>query len=407
MARAQDGPVGWVLLSREAVARAEEALDPDGRGVRDEVGFIALHQGLADRFFPGTSVLHTRLRYVLFVPWLLNKVAERGGADFAARFSAAETALAGQLNRKKCPEGVIGGRVEPRAAAQPPSMAYWTALGTWRILRTRPDGSAPSRAQTLRRMAARPPRRVRATDDEDVSLEEDGGSAFVMLPIRPKGLGASEGSISFELETQEREFLRRHLLGVRRYGSNQLSLLARIVDARIGHEEADLWTQAIREVADEEDRAALVVARRASALAGIGRAVYAALLESAHKLDGLSESTSHQERLTELVDAIGEDARELDLDALKDLLPKLPAELHGVLACTRAWLASGRKDLDPLYEKYEAAERARKHDRARLPKTVGGQKRRAEWDPGEHPKAERLHYRWQNVRRLLKDLHGE
>ena len=43
LARRQDGPVGWVLLSREAVARAEEALDPDDRGVRDEVGFLALH----------------------------------------------------------------------------------------------------------------------------------------------------------------------------------------------------------------------------------------------------------------------------------------------------------------------------------------------------------------------------
>jgi hypothetical protein len=375
--------------------------------VRDEVGFLALHQGMADRFFPGTSVLHTRLRYVLFVPWLLDQVAERGGTDFAARFSTAETALAGQLNRQKNPEGVIGGRVEPRAAAQPPSMAYWTALGTWRILRARPDGSAPSRAETLRRMAARPARRVRTTDDEDVALEEECGSAFVKLPVRPKGLGVADGSVSFELETQESEFLRRHLLGVRRYGSNELSLLARIVDAGIGHEEASLWTQAIREVADEEDRAALVLARRASALAGIGRAVYAALLENAHKQDGFSESTAHREHLAALIDAVGGEAHDLDLDALKDLLPRLPAGLLAVLAGTRAWLASGGEDFHLLYEEYEAAERARKHDRARLPRTVGGRKRRAEWDPREHPKAERLHYRWQNVRRLLKDLYRE
>ena len=70
--------IGWVLLSREAVARAEEALASNEKGVRDEVGFLALHQGLADRFFPGTSVLHTRLRYVLFVPWLNGK-SRRGG----------------------------------------------------------------------------------------------------------------------------------------------------------------------------------------------------------------------------------------------------------------------------------------------------------------------------------------
>ena len=37
---------------------------------RDEIGFLLIHQGFADRFFPGTSVLHTRVRYALFVPWL-------------------------------------------------------------------------------------------------------------------------------------------------------------------------------------------------------------------------------------------------------------------------------------------------------------------------------------------------
>ena len=69
-----NGLLGWVLLSREAVARAEEALAANDRGVRDEVGSLSLHQRFANRFFPGTSVLHTRLRYVLFVPWLMEMV---------------------------------------------------------------------------------------------------------------------------------------------------------------------------------------------------------------------------------------------------------------------------------------------------------------------------------------------
>ena len=405
MARGQDGPVGWVLLSREAVARAEEALDPDDRGVRDEVGFLALHQGFADRFFPGTSVLHTRLRYALFVPWLLEAVAERGGSDFAARFAAAETALAGQLRRQKNPDGVIGGRVWPRPAAQPPSMAYWTALGTWQILRSPPGGRAPTRAETLRRMSARPAQRGRVTDGEDVALEEDGGSVFVKLPEPPEGLGTRGGTVSFELEPEEREFLRRHLLGVRRHGSKELSFLARLADRGLGPESSVPWAPEISNVAGDEDRAALGIARRASALAGIGRAVYAALLETAHEDDERSASTAHRERLAVLVDAEGEDARGLDLGALESLLPGLPARLRDVLANTWAWLASGTTDPAPLYDYYAAAEWDRKRDRARLPRTVGGRKRRAEWDPGEHPEAERLHYRWPNVRRLLTDLH--
>ena len=49
---------------------ARKFMAADQQGVRDEIGFLTVHQRYADRFFPGTSVLHTRLRYVLFVPWL-------------------------------------------------------------------------------------------------------------------------------------------------------------------------------------------------------------------------------------------------------------------------------------------------------------------------------------------------
>ena len=176
--------IGWVLLSREAVARAEEALASNEKGVRDEVGFLALHQGFADRFFPGTSVLHTRLRYVLFVPWLMEKIAADTATDITRKFSDAETALAGQL--KACPgpdpDGIIGGRVWTRRTAQPPSMAYWTALGSWGILRQQSDGSLPSRTQTLRRLARRRARlKSRLTDDGGV-LDDDTSSPFVSLP---------------------------------------------------------------------------------------------------------------------------------------------------------------------------------------------------------------------------------
>ena len=404
MARTLDGPVGWVLLSREAVARAEEALGPNERGVRDEVGFLALHQGFADRFFPGTSVQHTRLKYVLFVPWLMEKVAERGGTDFTSRVAADENTLTGQLKLQKDPDGVIGGRVWPRPVAQPPSVAYWTALRTWQILRARPDGSAPSRVETLKLMATHAQRRSRATDDEGVALERELGSAFVKLPRRPDELGTSGQPLDFNLNEEEREFLRRHLLGVRRYGSKKLSLLARLAAAGIGHRASDPWAPEIVEVADDEDRDALMVAQRASALAGICRAVYAALLEIAYAKDGFSETYLHRQRLAELIESDGGEGTAFELESLEHLLPGLPDPLRSVLSATRDWLASGNANPDPLYDEYMAAEWGRKGDRARLPKTVGGQKRRAEWDPYDHSQAQTLHYRWPHVRRLLADL---
>ena len=61
---------GWTFLSRDALRRAERQLSGTGEGVRDEIGFLIVHQRYADYFFPRTSVLHTRLRYALFVPWI-------------------------------------------------------------------------------------------------------------------------------------------------------------------------------------------------------------------------------------------------------------------------------------------------------------------------------------------------
>jgi len=57
------------MLSRDEMRQAERLASGE-QDTRDEIGFLLIHQGFADRFFPGTSVLHTRVRYALFVPWL-------------------------------------------------------------------------------------------------------------------------------------------------------------------------------------------------------------------------------------------------------------------------------------------------------------------------------------------------
>lgn len=399
--------IGWVLLSREAVARAEEALTSGEKGVRDEVGFLALHQGFADRFFPGTSVLHTRLRYALFVPWLMQNVAANSSVDLAQKLSAAETILAGQLRSGADADGIIGGRVWPRPTAQPPSMSYWNALGTWGILRPRPDGSMPSRTETMRRLAQERRRyRTKMTDDDGGTVDDDPASPFVLLPQKPDALGVRGEPLDFKLSSAEQAFLRKHLLSARRPGTTTPCLLSRLTESGIGSEAEDLWVAEISDVADKEDRAALAVARQAAALAGIGRAVYAALTENAHANDGFTNSRIHQNHLNKMVELYGRDARTIDLNTLSALLPNLSNDLHRILSETQHWLAKGAPDPTALHDAYAKAERGRKGLRARLPNTVAGRQRRAEWHPEDHPLAEPLHYRWGNVRRLLADLNA-
>jgi len=209
------------------------------------------------------------------------------------------------------------------------------------------------------------------------------------------------------LSPGEQKFLRKQLLGVRRPGTKNPCLLARLAEAGVGPAADDLWATEIADIADSEDRSALVIARQAAALAGIGRDVYAALVERARASAGLSEGTIHQDHLEAMIERYGHDAGDIDLNALSKLLPDLPRELSGVLYETRDWVEAGDPDPSALAETYSKAEHNRKGLRARLPYTVAGRQRRDEWSPEEHMKAKPLHYRWPNLHRLLTDLQAK
>jgi hypothetical protein len=339
----------------------------------------------------------------------MEQVAAEGGSDLARRLTAAETVLAGQLNAGRIvdpdSDGIIGGRVYPRPAAQLPSMSYWSALGTWRILRPRADGSTPNRIETLRHLVkTRFGRRGRISDDDGAALEYDAVSPFVALPSPPEALGTKKEPLNFRLTDSERAFLRKHLLGVRRPGTANLSLLARLAEGSVAASAADPWSAEVVAVADQDDKFALTVARKAAALAGIGRGVYAALTELVRSKDGLPDTTMQQDHLRTMIETYGGDARALDLAELSELLPDLSDHLCAVLRATQDWLKAKQVDFAPLRSVYAVAEQARKGLRARLPDNVAGRQRRAEWDPLLQPLAEPIHYRWKNIRQLMTDL---
>ena len=129
--------LGWTMLSELEVKQIERSLANSEQDTRDEIGFLLLHQGFADRFFPGTSVLHTRIRYSLFVPWLYQRAAEgRGrGADIDAAIRRLLVELAIRLKRLgKERYGVIGGDKLGQLTSQPPDRVYWTAMREWGLL---------------------------------------------------------------------------------------------------------------------------------------------------------------------------------------------------------------------------------------------------------------------------------
>ncbi len=47
------------------------------RESRDELGLASVRDSFADQLFPGTSTIQTRLRYMLFVPWIYNSLEKK------------------------------------------------------------------------------------------------------------------------------------------------------------------------------------------------------------------------------------------------------------------------------------------------------------------------------------------
>lgn len=108
------------------------------REARDELGIGGVRDSIADQLFPGTSIIQTRLRYMLFVPWLYAGLEARGVTSslFPTAGRQAENQLLGELlkNVPKSEWGVIG-REAGSALKRLPSSVYWAGAGAWGLRR--------------------------------------------------------------------------------------------------------------------------------------------------------------------------------------------------------------------------------------------------------------------------------
>ena len=399
--------LGWTLLSRDALRRAEKQVNNDVQGVRDEIGFLALHQLYSNRFFPGTSVLHTRLRYVLFVPWIYMGLIEDGVRERVAdAVNDAEIKLVGQL-RLTSESGIIGKENFPKPTTQPPCLVYWSVLGSWRVLRPLKDGSYPPRSVVHRTIGQRTA--AGRLQDDDKQLMQENEPLFASLPSPPKAWGKQHEKLDFRLRNSERRFLRNQIIGLSRPESSSPSLLSRLVEANISMSpKTDMWSDEILDVADDADRAALKRAQQAASLSAIGRGIYAALVEEMRDdYDKVESGTKHRDAVEHLIDEYGQNALKLNIADVPNDAVKIDDTILQVLNQTQAWLRDGKRDLSQLYEIYCKAESKRKGNRARLPKNLSARTKRLEWLPEEHPQAQPLHYRWAVARGFVTDLIGD
>lgn len=105
------------------------------KGTIDDLGIGAIRDGISDTLFPGTSTLHTRLRYGLFIVWILQRAAQNDTLEqMQWDFHDLERDFIDSLKQGmgEDQEGIIGRRAG-RELLRMPSEIYWGQLVTWGI----------------------------------------------------------------------------------------------------------------------------------------------------------------------------------------------------------------------------------------------------------------------------------
>jgi len=101
---------------------------------RDELGLGSVRDSFADQLFPGTSTIQTRLRYMLFTPWIYQGLEDKRLSmdSFAIQADKLERDLVQPLLDSDDQAGVFG-KTAGKRLKRLPSSVYWAGLGAWGI----------------------------------------------------------------------------------------------------------------------------------------------------------------------------------------------------------------------------------------------------------------------------------
>ena len=282
--------LAWLDYSEADQRRAREIIAIfSQRESRDELGLGGIRDALSDTLFPGISVLLTRARYLLFVPWLFREGASRGyrGPQLAPWVDGQERRLIGALRTGGDLGGLIGRNVGP-AVRILPSTIYWPSLRRFGILRH--EGTV-AQVAGLRQIS-------RTTDDATEFLERSDAVWAPSIPAPPSDFSGMT-RCNFALTHDEATWLAERIVA-----AVPGTLLEFLVAG--GHRPSAVadyaWEDPSAHAATGPVRAALDETRRFAVAMHGAQLLYNVLLAERAEEIGLSESGGRREVYTSRMD---------------------------------------------------------------------------------------------------------
>jgi hypothetical protein len=397
--------VAWLDASAAEQRRVREIVQLFSQHeTQDELGGRRIVVTLSDALFPGTSVLHSRARYLLFIPWFAKLAATK--KDPVSWFEWLERKMIQTFLDDTTVQavdrlvGLIGRDAGPKVR-QLPSSAYWTALNAWGVVLV--PGTIRDTLNRTSDSARHPP-----ADDADELADRRLGVWHPGVGQPPPGFPEQDLDGGFRLKEYEATWLRERWLTTS--DGSLLAHLARTNGSLTG--EWAPWLEPNCLTAPSDILAVLDEAERFSlALAG-GRLLYYLMV-----------GEQYEQR--------GYDAVEVDLDGLRDGIEGWAGEVDDRQALFDGWdprefwsfVRARNARVDEITRRFfdvwfdrvrhgdlegiaddarlrnviEARERFLKRGQARLanPKLLAG------WQGGF---PSRVSFRWTQVSRLVTDL---
>jgi len=197
----------WVDFSEDDRQRMMEILHLfRDREIREELGVGTVRDAFSEILFPGTSTLHTRAKYLLFIPWIFLKLERnQTRSEKIEEYSRQlEIRLIRSLLDAKETDGVIG-RMAKDSLKILPSTMYWSGLGRWGIRCF--EGTKYQYFQSLDHFYMAQKKSVKSSDDE--YLKQIGNNWDPHIVPFPKDF---PNKTKLSLNQKEAEYLRHRIL---------------------------------------------------------------------------------------------------------------------------------------------------------------------------------------------------